>query len=94
MGGFLMLAHTPEVLYIDNHFIYNIREILWEMELPAFWTGMKSLPIPFRKWTPIEGTPIRINTLFNTLARDFLKAKEMVRDKYSDIQPNWVGYYM
>ncbi|HJT23090.1 MAG TPA: hypothetical protein VJ873_00825, partial [bacterium] len=36
----------------------------------------------------------RLNTLFNTLVRDFLTVKEIVGDRFSGIEPDWVGYYV
>jgi hypothetical protein len=94
MGGFLMLAHTPEVLYIDRPLYLQHSGNFVGNGTTSFLDGNEKFTNTFPEVDPHEGTPIRINTLFNTLARDFLKAKEMVRDKYSDIQPNWVGYYV
>jgi hypothetical protein len=48
----------------------------------------------FPEVDPYEGTPLRLNTLFNTLVRDFLKARELAGGGMSEIQPNWVGYYV
>ena len=94
MAGFLMLAHTPEVLYLDSPLYLQHSGKFVGNGTVSFVEGVEKFTSTFPEIDPFEGVPIRLNTLFNTLARDILRAKEMVGNKYSDIQPNWVGYYV
>ena len=94
LGAFLMMAHTPEVLYLDSPLYLQHTGRFLGNGSASFLEGVEGYTRSFPDVDPYEGTPARLNTLFNTLARDFLKAKEMVGEKFSGIKPNWVGYYV
>ncbi len=94
MAGFLMMTHTPEVLFIDKPLYLQHAAKLLGNGSASFLDGVEGYTNSFPEVDPYEGAPVRLNTLFNTLVRDFLKAKEMTGDKFSGIHPNWVGYYV
>jgi len=94
MAAFLMLAYNDQVLHIDRPLYIQHSGALTGNGAASFVEGMEKFTSTFPEIDPFEGTPVHLNTLFNTLVRDLLVTKKLVGDRFSDIQLDWVGYYI
>jgi hypothetical protein len=91
---FLMLAYGSQVLYIDRPLSLQHAGRFLGNGSTSFLEGVENYTKSFPEADPYEGMPVPLNTLFNTLARDFLKVRSIVGGKFAAIEPNWAGYYV
>ena len=94
MAAFLMLAYNDKVLHIDRPLYLQHSGNLVGNGAASFADGMAKFTSTFPEIDPFAGTPVRLDTLFNTLVRDFLTVKGLVGARFSDVEPDWVGYYV
>lgn len=88
-SAFLFMAFASEVLYLD---------------LPLYIAhgdqsnGLRSMVHGVSTYVtcvdPFEGCPMRIDTVFNSVVRDFLAVKRLVHPRLKDYEIDTVGYFL
>lgn len=88
-SAFLLLAYTKEILCLDFPFY---------MSHGSQSNGLNTLIYGTHTYDagadPIEGCPLQIDTVFNSLVRDFLAIQTMVEPRMKGINIDMVGYFL
>jgi glycosyltransferase involved in cell wall biosynthesis len=88
-SAFLFLAYAKDVLYIDLPFYMSHGNLSTGSNSMIFGIHMLDAEVD-----PLEGCPLKIDTVFNSVVRDLLAVKALVAPRMQEIKIDVVGYYL
>lgn len=91
-AAFLFLAYTDNMVYLDRPLFMS--HGLESNGKKSVMYGVEGYRSTLGDVDIFAGTPVRLNTTFNTIVRDLLAAKDLVGTRFSDVHVDWVGYYL
>ena len=91
-AAFLFLAYTDNMVYLDRPLFMS--HGLESNGRKGAMYGVEGYRSTLGDVDVFAGTPVPLNTTFNTIVRDLLAAKDLVGTRFSDVHVDWVGYYL
>jgi len=88
-SAFLFLAYTEKILYVDLPFYMTHGNKSTGQGSTIYGVHMLSASVD-----PLEGCPLQLDTVFNSVVRDFLAVQRMVAPRLKGIQIEMVGYFL
>ena len=88
-SAFLFLAYAHNVLYIDLPFYMSHGDKSTGMNSAVYGIHMLGADVD-----PLEGCPLKIDTVFNSVVRDFLAMKALTYPRLEKVNIDTVGYYL
>lgn len=88
-SAFLFLAYSKKVLYVDLPFYMAHGNKSMGQNSTIYGIHMLSADVD-----PLEGCPLQLDTVFNSVVRDFLAIQRMVEPRMKDVHIDMVGYFL
>ncbi len=91
-SAFLFLAYTDKMVYLDRPLFMAHGSESGGKKSAMY--GVEGYTSTLGNVDAFTGTPMRIDTCFNTIVRDLMVIKDIVGDRLSCVELDMVGYYM
>ena len=88
-SAFLFMCYSEKILYIDLPFYMSHGNKSMGSNSNIYGIHMLSTDVD-----PLEGCPLQIDTVFNSVVRDFLAIQNMVEPRIKSIHIDIIGYFL